>query len=203
MKRIMKGREPCEFSKWKRRDKMAKRGRPRWNRVNKKVRKKIHKSLVCEQGFICCYCEARISRADSHVEHFRPQTKFPDLQLEYDNLHCSCQRESLRGEPRHCGHGKASWFDEDCLISPLTRGCEERFKFTANGEILPHQHDDEGAKTTIQRLGLDLPKLRALRAAAIDGLYDLSEGEILQLLNRGEDGRFLAFHTTVKQVLLP
>ena len=202
MKRISKGPEPRAFSDWKKNDKMMQRGRPNWNRVEKTVRDNVHKSLAREQGFICCYCEAGISVDDSHVEHFRPRSEFPHLQLCYDNLHCSCQRKTVKGVPSHCGHRKASWFDEDLLVSPLALECEERFKFTAYGEILPQQGNDEGAKTTIRRLGLDLPKLRALRAAAIDELYELSEDEILRLLNRREDGCFLAFFTTIKQVLL-
>jgi len=201
MKWIDKGHEPHAFSEWKASDKMA--HRPRWNRVDTKIKKKVHESLMCEQGFICCYCEVRISESDSHVEHFRPKGKkeYSDLQLDYDNLLCSCQRETSKGEPRHCGNRKGSWFDEDLLVSPLTPDCEERFRFTANGDILPRQNNDAGAEKTIQRLGLNLDKLRALRSAALEDLVELSGDEILQLLIRGEKGHFLPFHTTIKQVL--
>lgn len=135
----------------------------------------------------------------ARIEHFRPK-KCRDRQLDYINLHCSCQRELLPGEPRHCGSRKGSWFDKNLLISPLASDCEERFRFTANGDIFPRDND-VGAKVTIERLGLDLPKLNALRAAAVDGLYDLPKTQISQLLVRGTDGRFLEFHTTIKQVL--
>ena len=108
MKRIIKNLEPEEFTDWKARDRMA--HRPRWNRVPGVIRTSVKRSLMQEQGFICCYCESRISINDCHVEHFRPiegnSGRYSDQQLIYENLHCSCQGETDRGEPRHCGHGK-------------------------------------------------------------------------------------------------
>ena len=197
MKRIVKSAEPHDFVQWKEQDKMS--HRPNWNRVPPEIRRGLHESLVQEQGFICCYCESSIATTDSHVEHFRPRERFRDLQLDYLNLHCSCQ-ESVPGEPRRCGHRKGSWFDEELLVSPLDSDCEERFRFTANGDIFPRDNDP-AAQTTIDRLGLGLPKLNAQRAAAVDALSDLCAGDIKQLLSRGADGRFQEFHTTIKQVL--
>ena len=195
MKRIAKKGEPVKFSIWKERDRMA--HRPRWNRVPAPIRKSIHESLMREQGFICCYCESRIRMEDSHIEHFRPKKGFPDRQLDYGNLHCSCQRDLSPGEPRHCGLRKGSWFDENLLLSPLEADCEDRFRFTANGDVFPRSIGDAAAKITIEKLGLDLPKLRALRAAAIDALYTLSNEEIERLLERRLDGQLLEFHTAI------
>ena len=153
-----------------------------------------------EQGFICCYCESLVTTIDSHVEHFRPKEGFTDLQLDYGNLHCSCQQDPAPGEPRHCGHRKGSWFDEELLVSPLDPNCEERFTYTANGDIFPRPND-RAAQTTIDRLGLNLPKLNALRAAAVDALSDLCVADIKLLLRRGTDERFLDYYTTIRQVL--
>lgn len=200
MKRIAKGTEPSEFSSWKEEDKMA--HRPNWNRVPAQIRRRVHESLIREQGFICCYCESSIDVDTSHVEHFRPMSKFRNKQLDYDNLHCSCQRESSAGEPRHCGRLKGSWFDAELLVSPMSPDCETRFGFTGNGGIFPRCQTDDGAKATIRKLGLNLPKLRALRAAAVDGLCDLSRDDIRQFMERRVNGRFQQFHTTIMQVLL-
>lgn len=199
MKRVAKKAEPVKFSDWKKGDRMA--HRPRWSRVPAKIKKSIHESLMREQGFICCYCESRIRMEDSHIEHFRPKRRFPNRQLDYGNLHCSCQRDPSSGEPRHCGLLKGSWFDKNLLLSPLEADCEDRFGFTANGDVFPRSIGDAAAKTTIEKLGLDLPKLRALRAAAIDALYTLSHEEIERLLEKRVNGKLLAFHTTVAQVL--
>ena len=200
MKRILKVPEPADFSAWKEKDRM--RHHPNWDRPPRPTKESIHDALMREQGFICCYCEARIAKGNSHIEHFRPKRKFPELQLDYTNFHCSCQREPSVGEPRHCGYAKGSWFNAELLVSPLAPDCEDRFRFTASGEILPRRDDDAGAKETIRRLRLDLPKLRALRAAAVNVLYNLATTEIRQLLARDTEGRFLDSHSTIKQVLL-
>ena len=200
MKHIIKGTEPSGFSSWKEKDKMA--HRPNWNRVPAQIKHRIHESLIREQGFICCYCERSIDKDTSHVEHFRPVSRFRNEQLDYDNLHCSCQRETSAGEPLHCGRLKGDWFDEKLLVSPMSPDCEARFGFTGNGDIFPRCRTDDGAKATIRKLGLDLPKLRALRAAAVDGLCDLSRDDIRQLMERRVNGEFQQFHTTIMQVLL-
>ncbi|MDE0447844.1 MAG: TIGR02646 family protein [Spirochaetaceae bacterium] len=152
--------------------------------------------------FICCYCEGRIAVDDSHVEHFYPKEEYSNLQLDYGNLLCSCLRERSSGEPVHCGHRKGSWFDERALISPLQQDCETRFSFTANGEIVPRSISDKAAATTIDRLALDLPKLNALREAAIDALQDLPVSDVKRVLVQGLDGTFAEYFTTIKDVLL-
>lgn len=200
MKQITKSAEPREFAVWKSDDKMSRR--PNWDRVRSHVRSVIHESLMREQGFICCYCESRISMDDSHVEHLRPRRRYRLLQLDYSNLLCSCLREQAAGEPSHCGPRKGSWFDEEMFISPLQEDCETRFRFTANGEIHPRSSSDVAAATTINRLALDLPKLNALRKAVMDGLCDLPEPDIERVLARGEDGSFPEYFTTIKDVLL-
>ena len=196
MKRILKAPEPADFSAWKMTDHMA--HRPRWKRVPTPIKEKVHESLLREQGFICCYCEVSIALHDSHVEHFCPKKKYQRHKLDYSNLHGSCQRELPPGEPRHCGNAKGSWFNEELLVSPLTADCENRFRFTAAGEILPRRDDDAAAKETIRRLCLDIPKLRRLRAAAVEASLDLPKSQIRRLLTRN----ILQFHSTIRHVFL-
>lgn len=200
MKKITKGTEPPEFTAWKSEDKMA--HRPNWNRLRSPLKTIIHESLMSEQGFICCYCETRIAVDDSHVEHYRPKEECSNLQLDYGNLLCSCLRERSSGEPVHCGHRKGSWFDEELLISPLQQDCESRFMFTADGGIYPRTSSDIAAVETIERLALDLPKLNALREAALDELYDLQKPDIERVLVRGRDNSFPEYFTTIRDVLL-
>ena len=97
---------------------------------------------------------------------------------------------------------KGSWFDEQMLISPLEEGCETRFTFTGSGEIHPRSSSDVAAVTTIERLALDLPKLTALRAAALDALCELPSLSIQRVLDRGQDGSFPEYFTAIRDVLL-
>jgi len=164
----------------------------------------LKQSLLEEQGYICCYCEQRVSECDSHMEHFRPRSKleYEHLQLDYSNLHASCQQRLRKGEPRHCGQLKAGWFEEGQLVGPLDANCEQRFLFTGNGEISPRDDGDAASLTTIERLGLDIPKIRALRSAAIDALCAESPEDVARLLASTVAGRVLPFFTAVSQVLI-
>jgi len=204
VKKITKATEPKTLTDWKSQDRMS--HRPNWNRVPALIKGNVHSALLREQGFLCCYCETSITEGNSHIEHFRPRSnnKFKDFQLSYDNRLCSCIRDPEYGDPLHCGHRKGSWFDEALLISPLATDCENRLRFTAHRNVLA-RHNDLAAKTTIERLGLDIPKLRALRRAALETMIEanLSDSDIETLLaTKKEDGSFLEFHTTVRQVLL-
>ena len=108
MKRIVKGAEPVSFAKWKNQDKMYQRGQHRWKRLSSDVKHELHKVLIAEQGKICCYCGGQVSPQNSHIEHFRPKGKgkYPQLQLKYNNLLCSWQRELQKEVPKHCGNAK-------------------------------------------------------------------------------------------------
>jgi len=159
---------------------MCKRGNPNWNRLKYQEKKELKRSLIKEQGAICCYCGVRIEPDDSHVEHFRPRNNYPELQLEYDNLLCSCQSELEKREPRHCGNAKGSWFDGNLTISPLAPECESRFEYLEDGSIRPSDRNDEGAKQTIAHLALDIEKLNELRKAAIAAVLDNWEEETVQ-----------------------
>ena len=54
------------------------------------VRNELRKSLLTEQGCICCYCGCRIETENTKIEHLKPRQQNPQLQLEYDNLLASC-----------------------------------------------------------------------------------------------------------------
>ena len=187
MKYIEKGSEPPFFSEWKMNDKMCQRGRPNWKRLNSEIKRDLRNSLIREQGSVCCYCGTRISLDDSHIDHFRPKkrSKYPKLQLEYNNLLCSCQLELQKMEPRHCGNAKGSWFDEELTISPLDSTCESRFEFLEDGRIRPSDNNDDGAKETIAHLALDISKLNELRKSSIAAMLeniDVLEEETIQEL---------------------
>jgi hypothetical protein len=124
--------------------------------------------------------------------------------LDYGNLLCSCQNQIMNGEPRHCGNLKGDWFNQDLLVSPLDPDCEKRFAFTGDGEInLSLKDYDLAAAETIKKLGLDIPKLNALRANAIEPFLDdgLSHQDMQAFvsgyLNRDTSGQFGEFWTTI------
>jgi len=46
--------------------------------------------LLQEQGYLCCYCMQRISSESMRMEHFRCQARYPEQQLDYENLLAVC-----------------------------------------------------------------------------------------------------------------
>ena len=201
MKYIAKQGEPEVFSNWKA---LANEDwQPSFGDLAGEPKNAVKKALMAEQGYICCYCERQLTDDDSHIEHFRPQSDPAVDPLDFGNLLCSCQNQIKRGEPRHCGNLKEKWFDLNLLVSPLDPDCEKRFAFTGDGVIKPAAEDDQAASETITRLGLDIPKLNALRAKAIEPFLDedLTTGEIQSFvsgyLSKDTSGRFGEFWTTI------
>ncbi|MDO9109702.1 MAG: retron system putative HNH endonuclease [Desulfatirhabdiaceae bacterium] len=202
MKLIVKQEEPKAFIDWKA---MANPDwQPTYHVLRGTIKKTVKEALMAEQGGICCYCERRLADNDSHIEHFRPQ-RDPDLNpLDFTNMLCSCQDQLKKGVPRHCGNLKDNWFDDALLISPLDPSCESRFAFTGDGEISPELSTDIAASETITRLGLDIRKLDALRASAIEPFLEdsLSENEMRQFvsgyLQKGRNGMYGEFWMTIR-----
>ncbi|MGD9659786.1 MAG: retron system putative HNH endonuclease [Porticoccaceae bacterium] len=205
MKYIVKGTEPPELTAWKR--PAIEDWQPTYADLRGAEKQAVKKALMQEQGYLCCYCERQLIDGDSHIEHFKPQSDPTVDPLDYANLLCSCQNKLDKGEPRHCGNLKGDWFDDLLLVSPMAPDCESRFTYTADGRIYP-ANQDPAAKETIEHLGLDLPKLVSLRAAAIAHfLDDELTGEELSLfiegyLQRDTEGHFNQFWTTIHSLFV-
>lgn len=150
---------------------------------------------------------------DSHIEHFKPRNKYPDLQLDYANLIASCQGESEEPPPipTHCGHKKGAWYEESLMVSPLKSNCTDFFRYTEDGQILATKEADKQdvAKTTIEKLDLNIHKLQKMREGAIEGILDgldLTDFQIVRQLIDGfkkpdRDGEYEEFCNVIIYVL--
>ncbi|MFC5046030.1 retron system putative HNH endonuclease [Aquimarina hainanensis] len=205
MKHIIKSSEPQEFKDWKSLE--NENWKPTYNDLQNPEKQKVYNSLLSEQGYICCYCERKLIKSDYHIEHFKPQedNKFPELQLEYGNMLCSCQRNVGKGEPLHCGNSKGNWFDER-LVSPLDDDCETKFKYTFDGHIIPADRKDKFVDITIQKLELNIDKLIDMRNKVIEPFLDpeLTEKELSDFVTAylvdksNNGGKFNQFYTTIQ-----
>lgn len=204
MKYIRKGSEPEILAGWKRANKRKKS--LKFDDLDPSVRSNLKDQLLKEQSFLCCYCEQRIAADASHIEHIKPRSQYPQLEVEYLKLTCSCQGESDPKEPKHCGASKGGWYDVSRFISPLKPDCEKRFRYLGDGSILPNNENDDAARETIDRLGLDIRKLRDKRREAVravdttlDGLSGNDIKRYVQtLFCRNEEGQFWPFYTTIR-----
>ncbi len=188
-----------------------------YSKLKKKgeIKKKLQDYLIIEQGHLCCYCGTRISQADSHIEHFKPQSEYPSLDLDYFNMLVSCKNQIKPTEPRHCGFAKENWYDLELLVSPLIADCEEFFQYTNDGQISPADRESEKGKAateTIEKLRLNIPKLQAVRAGTIDSIYNdpdlqlpLSDDEIDKLIHYysqiDNDGKYQPYCQSIVYLL--
>jgi uncharacterized protein (TIGR02646 family) len=218
MKYVKKGEEPKSFTDWKSQENED--WKPSWDNFQAPEKLEVHDSLLREQGYICCYCGMRIATANSnikpnvdtsHIEHLKPRKHYPELALEYENLIASCQAERDKNPPPpiRCGHKKGDWYDEHLMVSPLDGNCQEFFAYSGSGEILPTDNPDkQAAKTTIEKLGLNIDKLIAMRREAIEGVLlaidGLTEAEIQQLAQSynqlDKQGRYTPFCAAIAYI---
>lgn len=202
MKYIKKNIEPSIFSKWKESPQRVPRT---WRSLNnhqngKRIKKVLKQNLLNEQGFICCYCERRIGidPESSHIEHLKPKVAYPEFELEYDNLLCSCQPQKVNDEKiLTCGHKKDNYYDEHLFVSPLTEKCEQKIRYSSSGEL---KGSDEAADITIEKLGLNNYDLVRSRKCTIDYFCKnkYTKDELKKFL-KIKEGKYHPFHTSIIQ----
>lgn len=171
MKHIAKQPEPQFLLDWKHGE--SEDWEPGWGDLDASASAKtqLTAALRAEQGGICCYCNGPLEPDECHIEHFRPRSdpRYRELELAYDNLLLSCQRQMQKREPRHCGMKKADWFDERLTVSPMTSACERAFRYLEGGKI---SGATEAGIETCTRLALNIDKLCILRKTAINATLD-------------------------------
>ena len=199
--------EPESFTVWKT---LANDDwQPTFDELSGQEKRDVVNTLLEEQGAICCYCGQEINTETSHIEHFRPQSEFESLQLDYRNLHASCQKKREKRMPEYCGVAKGNWFDEALTISPLSPDCETVFQLADNGQITPVDPDNQATNITLEKLRLDDSSLTDLRKQAIIGFIDddfLISATLQQLthlhrkiMERKDDGTFVLFCFAIQQ----
>ncbi len=168
MRYIPKPAEPAFFRAWKSR--RSADWVPTYANLQKPEKPLLHRALIAEQGGLCCYCQSLVSADNSHIEHLLPRTLYPELQLDYANLLCSCGRpHGHTSMPDHCGHAKA---EKELPITPLQQDCGTHFIYSSDGTIAPANSLDTPAAETIRILKLNSEELVAARKATIDTFID-------------------------------
>lgn len=235
MKHIVKEKSPLEFEDWKIKNQLTESDLASkkkldndkaeiWKKFTKKtaVRNKVKEYLLIEQGFICCYCQQRVELNEkTTIEHFEARKKYPSKMFNYENIFACCdggQGERTKQEnkteiiPKYCGHAKEN---ETLSINPLDDNCESHFRYSFNFDFDDPEVQIEDlspeAKDAIQKLNLDIQKLRSARGKAIvELIYDenneiISDEEIEILFSiikqKSEDKKFRPFCVVLEHVL--
>lgn len=106
------------------------------------VKIEIKKSLLENQKYICAYCMQRISLDDMKVEHFLPQSLYPNDDLNYQNLFAVCNgNEGSKPDRQTCDTKKGNSILPFSLIIPNLE-CLVRYR-PATGEIVFAEYQQE------------------------------------------------------------
>jgi uncharacterized protein (TIGR02646 family) len=150
MKRIIKGYEPPCLLQYRQINGA--------NYDGYSPKKSLKEALLTEQGYICCYCMRRISEENMEIEHCEPQSKYPELQINYKNLLASCSgNRGSKKDNQHCNPRKG---DAEITINPCdsTKNCENYIKYSSTGKIFS---DDETINHELNEiLNLNLQTLK-------------------------------------------
>lgn len=176
MRWIEKRPEPKELAEWRSRYQNDLNFGYALMRLDHDVANAVTQSLIAEQGWICAYTGQRIERDSCHIEHINAQTHCARGEdVSYSNL-AACYPAPNTGEALYGAHQKRDWpapTERYLFVSPLHRGCEDRFRFNLRGKVSTRE-GDTAARTTVQKLKLDHKTLTALRREAIQStLKDL------------------------------
>jgi uncharacterized protein (TIGR02646 family) len=125
--------------------------------------------LEKEQSNVCCYCEKGITadKNKSHIEHIRPQAKFPQLKNNYNNLVVSCETVG------RCGKAKGNKFSKHFIVS-TEENPGEYLTYSPYGEIKAINNNNKGIET-ISILNLNAPSLVKARRTLFIQLKALSD----------------------------
>ena len=143
----------------------------------------LRRCLVQEQRGLCCYCMRRIRSDDGRttIEHWYPQSLYPNEQLDYKNLLAACSGETMGDS--HCGASKADKKLSKNPANPQHR-VEELILYRPNGEIASSDAQFNAELTGI--LNLNAPFLVNNRKYVLDGLAAFLSTRGAVTLKRGE-----------------
>jgi len=158
MKYIRKGKEPDSLTQH--------RAKGNLSYDDYREKDELRECLVKEQGYICCYCMQRIKphREKMRIEHWHPQSKPPDKQLDYRNMLGACTGNE--GKPKVLHHCDKSRGEKTLTINPTNESCETLIKFSVSGKI--SSDNEQVNKDLNETLNLNMESLIKIRKLVLD-----------------------------------
>jgi len=208
MRYVQRGPEPSELTEYK------VFANAEWTPTYREFDKKaaVAAKLAREQGDLCGYCGSRIGerKGDCHIEHVEAQSVNPARALDHTNMLASCQGSDAEPPvPKHCGAARGN---ERLPVTPFMPDCGMYFSYGSDGGIkaAPDPARQQAAADAIRLLRLDIRRLNAARAAAIEGALDGLDGlsadewraEATRYDELDPDGRLAPYCFAIQQVLL-
>jgi len=167
VKFIRKGRKPAALARFERKNAATPQAAT-YAGLAPETRRALVKKMLEEQGRLCAYTMRCIGVStdarDYHIEHIRPRSRCPELQIEYKNM-------LLCAPGGGCDWGARckdeADVDEANFVSPLNETCETRFEYRRDGFVRASEENDAAAASTLNLLNLNHKELVAERGEAM------------------------------------
>lgn len=136
------------------------------------AKEELKRSLLEEQGSICCYCMRRITLSNMKVEHWESRRKTPQLQLEYGNLLAACKGNEDKSESSStCDTCKK---DKVLSFNPANPAHDVESKISYSGEGRIFARYDQTLNEELETvLNLNDPQLMNNRRDVVDAVHDM------------------------------
>jgi uncharacterized protein (TIGR02646 family) len=133
----------------------------KWNDYSDEKIKLREYILKEEQNYLCIYCESKVTKENSHLEHIKPKSLNINLTFDYNNIVVSCNGTTFNPsddkKQYNCGHKKEAKHEEYKFLDP-TRYKDIGLYFIYDYDdfkIYPSGKDDIKAKYMIDILQLN------------------------------------------------
>lgn len=101
--------------------------------------------LMEEQNYQCAYTEIRVEPEDTHIDHFRKQSLFPNMRFDWNNLLASGNSEAYGARYKDKKLKKQQ--DYKFIINPVVDNPKDYFTYSFTGDILADENDSKAVKT--------------------------------------------------------
>jgi uncharacterized protein (TIGR02646 family) len=141
-----------------------------YNDLDNSTKKQLRESLVKEQFHLCCYCMGRIEPTNekTRIEHHKPQSLYPELTLDYENMLAACSNNHNRNDEEsqlHCDESKGN---VEISRNPAADNVEVLIEYKMDGRIF--SKDDQFQYAIDKVLNLNSARLLNQRKSMIDSV---------------------------------
>lgn len=118
----------------------------------------IRDSLISEQNRLCAYCMGKINTENMKIEHFKSQSKYPKLQLEYSNMLGCC--DGGQGKPKKQQTCDTFKGDLELLLNPADEADFKKMHiyYTDDGSIFSENEEFNKQLNSVLNLNTNLLK---------------------------------------------
>ncbi|WP_069471644.1 hypothetical protein [Candidatus Marithrix sp. Canyon 246] len=132
----------------------------KWNYVSLSIGYELRMHILMEeQNYQCAYTEIHIEPEDSHIDHFRKQSLFPDMRFDWNNLLVSGNSEAYGAKCKDKKLKKQE--DYQLLINPVIDNPKDYLLLEQRKQVI-HEVKEMYKQFTVEELIKYIGKFESL-----------------------------------------